>query len=213
MTVHGDDMGSKDKLIELVKNASQEKRYTIAWDYKYSESFVELEKHSYELLDITLELLENDGLNSTQKGIVIYAIQNIEFEKFKYFLRDLAISYSEGKIDENLVDHCFFPRDDWSHLVIRNYKDPIIREALKICAKSDRIGPYFRNFIRLVLRGKVWEKVRNKIIEQRLYENLDIKDLGPPPFGNLWISLAFLIFIVVIVIVLLIVVLTKQNMA
>jgi len=159
----GGKMNNKDIIIKLIRNVPQEVGLTIVWDFKSSNSFLELEECSSNLLDIAIELLESDELNSIEKQIITYAIQDVDFGKFKFFLRDLAISFVNGKIDECFVSYCFFP-EDWSYRVIENYKDPIIREAFNICLKSSRTSSSLKRYIKLAKRGKLWKNVQEHLI-------------------------------------------------
>ena len=178
-----------DEMIKLIKKANKESGQTTPWDYKYSESFLELEKRSNELLDIGIRLLESDELDFYEKQTIVYAIHLVEFEKLKYFLKDLAISFSNGKVDENIVDHCFFPKSNWSHVVIKNFRDPIIKEAFSICIKSGRISPSLKNYIQLALRGRLWKNVKKHLIDVRLNlgwdKNLDMQDIVPAKYGGI----------------------------
>jgi len=178
----GEKMNNKEELKILIKNVPQEVKGTTVWDFKYSESFLKLEEYSYELLEVALELLKSDELDLQEKEIIVYVVQNVDLERLKYFFRDLAICLKDGKIDEYLVDICILPRDNWSYVLMRNYKDPVIREAFNICLKCDKINPDFKDLIQLAKCGELWSIVREQIIEIRKEKGLAIDDLGPPPF-------------------------------
>lgn len=149
----------KMEIIELAKRVRDEISVTISWDLKSSESFLEMEKYSYQILSNIIEILEDKELSADYKWVIIYSIQDVEFKYLKYILRDIAISFRDGKIDEELVIHCFFP-DGWNYNVIQNYKDPIIREALKACLKSNIISTDFKDGIKSVLRGTAWREIK-----------------------------------------------------
>jgi hypothetical protein len=154
------------KIKVLAKDVNKETSITVIWDLNYSESFLELEKYSYQILANIVELLEDDELNGDDKFVLAYAMQNVEFKYLKYYLRDIAISYKNGKIDEDIVGHCFFPEDDWNYVVIQYYKDPIIRESLKICLSNNKIDPFFKEEIRVVLKGKAWRIVKKRVVQE-----------------------------------------------
>jgi hypothetical protein len=176
-----------DGIMQLIRNANEESGRTTAWDFKYSKSFMKLEDHSDELLDIGIELLESDELDYYEKQVIAYAIHLVEFEKLKYFMRDLAISFSAGKIDENIVEHCFFPFNNWSYIITKNYKDQVIKEALKICIKSNKISPRLKDRFQIVLKGTAWKNVREHLIMVRLAlgwdKKLDMQDIIPAKYG------------------------------
>ena len=165
MEVKSDVMVDKDRFVELIKNVQHEAKLTIVWDFKNSKSFLEIENCSNELIYIALDLLEMDELSLVEKQIVVYAIQNVELDIFKYFLLDLAISFNNEKIDEYLIDHCFFPRDGWSYQVIENYNNPMIKRALKTCIKSNKINSNLRENMQLVLKGKTWKEIKKQRLD------------------------------------------------
>jgi len=157
------NMENNEVILELIKNVPNEISITIVWDYKYSNSFIKLEEYSYKLLGFAINLFENDELNLNEKQIIAYAIQNVEIGIYKYFLKDLAISFNNGNIEEYLVDHCLFPRDNWGHMVIKYYRDPIIREALNIILESNESSPQLKNLVQLTLKGTLWQNMRANI--------------------------------------------------
>ena len=158
---------SMEKNLFLIKNVSKEVSLTTTWELKYSKSFLELEENSNELFIKSLRLLEGDKLSLVEKQIIIFAIQNIDFSEYKYFLRDLAKSYKNGKIDECIVECSFYP-DGWNNRIIKNYKDPIIKEALSICLNNNQISNNFKKMIKKTLNGNLWKNYQKRI-------NIEIK--------------------------------------
>jgi len=159
----------RDILIQLIKNVPQEVSLTIIWDLKRSKSFLELEKKACELLTIALELLESDELHPIEKQTVIIAIQDVEFDIFKYFLRDVARSFNNQKINYEELFVTFFPYN-WNFNVYKNYRDPILREALNILLENDRTSPGFKTLIKKTLSGKMWREKRWDMFLDRLFK-------------------------------------------
>jgi hypothetical protein len=152
--VRGDDMD----VINLIKNVQNEvSGLTIIWDLKYSSSFLTIEKNADEYLEIALDIFGSNDLDSFEKEIFIYAIQNCTFDKFKYFLYELALKYNAGAIEEYFVKKCFFPMD-WNHVVIENYKDNVIINALRKCLERSDISMNFRSTILNTLSGRSWKE-------------------------------------------------------
>ena len=135
----------KNELIELIKktpypNAPSQFFLTIL---RRSESFLELEKHSNELLEYALELFQDKTLTSREQWIAGYALLSADFEKYKYFLRDVAILFIDGRMDDLIVGFLFFPGEPDVNGA-RNLQDPIIREALEIYIKSNEVSAALR---------------------------------------------------------------------
>lgn len=130
----------KDFLIESIKKVPypDEPTYFAVDTLKRTESFLELEKYSDELLEYALYLFQDEILTSDEKKIVAYVLINTNFNKYKYFLLDLAPLFVEEKIDEYLGRFCFFP-GTVGNRASSNLYDPVIREALEIYIKSDKI--------------------------------------------------------------------------
>jgi hypothetical protein len=160
-----------NQIIELIKIA-EEKSSPDIWYTINSESFIELERHSNELLNIAIELIEGNDLSFNEKAMVVCVIRNVKFEKKKQFLHELAESYCNNEkvntlSDEDydfLVTSCFFPLewdymepDYWDYTILENYEDPLIQEAFRIVLKSDRIAPAFRAFCEKILDGSMLE--------------------------------------------------------
>jgi hypothetical protein len=144
----------KNEFIELIKNVPKETNLTIIWDLKYSESFLRLENLSDDLSIIAVDLLKGNELDDLEKDIVIYALQNIPIEKYKYFLLKLSENYIEGSIMDHFVDVSLFPRG-WRNDVIDNYKDTIIIEVFQNCLKQKKINHQLRTRIKSVMSGKL----------------------------------------------------------
>ena len=105
---------------------------------KKTESFLELEKHSDELLDYALDLLQDKNLTLRNRITLGYVLLGVDFEKYKYFLRDAAVLFVEGKIDDRVAGFLFFPGEE-GFGAERNLRDPVIRGALEIYIKSDKV--------------------------------------------------------------------------
>ncbi|MCL2522970.1 MAG: hypothetical protein FWE36_08955, partial [Erysipelotrichales bacterium] len=163
---------NRNKLIELVKNVPQEINLYLVWDFKKSKSFLELEKYSYELLSIAIDLFESDELYLSEKQVIAFAIQNVKFDIFKYFFRDLARGFRAGSIDEEIIIWHIFP-EEYNYYIIENYKDPIIREALNIVLNSNRVNHDLRYAIQLVLDGTLWREREKRMNPENF--------LGPLP--------------------------------
>jgi len=149
----------KNILIELIKNVPQEVGLTIALDLKYSESFIKLENYSYELLFFAIELFESDDLCLNEKFIISFIVQKAEFDIFKYLLRDLAISFRNGKIDEEIIIWILFP-EDFNYYIINNYNDVIVRESLNLILRSNKSSSDLKYAIRLLLDGTLFREMQ-----------------------------------------------------
>jgi hypothetical protein len=138
----------KEGFIELIRKVpfpNEPAHYGIR-TLKGTESFLELEKYSDELLKYALDLFQDGTVTFEEREIVAYVLLGTDFDKYKYFLRDLAPLFVEGKIDDGLAGFCFYPGIQ-GYGAYRNIKnpdndpiiDPVIREALEIYTKSDTV--------------------------------------------------------------------------
>jgi hypothetical protein len=132
-------MNRKDELVKLIKKVPypDEPQQVIFELLKQTESFLELEKYSDELLDYALDLLQDETLTYNEKWVFAYVLLGVDFEKYKYLLRDVAVLFVEEKINRRIAGFLFFPGEPG--LGIRNHEDPVIIEALEIYIKSDKV--------------------------------------------------------------------------
>ena len=139
--VNEDYIKRKNELIELIKKVPfpDQPSQFVYWILKETESFLELEKYSDELLYYALDLLQDETLTLNEKRIVTRVLISIDFEKYKYLLRDVAVLFVEGKIDGLLAGFLFFPAIPGFNFGVRNYEDPVIIEALETYIKSDEV--------------------------------------------------------------------------
>ena len=163
----------RNEFIELAKNVRIEMPYTIMWigDLMHSSSFLQLKKYSCELLSFAVGLFEGDELNVAEKITIAYAIWFAEFNLFRYFFRDFARSFKNGNIDGETFERMLLIiiLDDLDLHVIRNHRDPIIREALRIILGTNGISRDSRELIREILRGSTWRGLQRiqRIVEGR----------------------------------------------
>ena len=161
MGLEYDQSVDKDTLILLIRNAPQEVNLSPTpsslW---FSPSFLELERLSHELLAVAIELLESGEFTEYEKFAILYATLNVDFDIRKYFVRNLAITFRNGKIDELLMFRGgFFPLPGIYHLM-ENYKDPVLREALGIILRTRGISSAMREAAQLILSGEYLRRLR-----------------------------------------------------
>jgi hypothetical protein len=123
----------RNELLELIKEVPypDEPEQWIHWYLKQTESFLVLEEHSDELLDYALDFFQDETLTDSEKSVIAYVLLGVDFEKYKYFLRDLVLClFSGGNMDSFLVGFCIYPGNP--DLGIRgNFEDPVIKEAVE----------------------------------------------------------------------------------
>jgi len=123
----------RNELLELVKKVPypDEPEQIIHWKLKQKESFLLLEEHSDELLDYALDFFQDETLTYSEKKVIAYVLLGVDFEKYKYFLRDLVFCFlNGGNLDDNLVGFCIYP--GYPELGIRgNFEDPVIKEVVE----------------------------------------------------------------------------------
>jgi hypothetical protein len=153
--------GGEMNIIELVKQAEKDiVDLTVTYDLLKSPAFLTLQENAEHMVDEVLPLLIGQEINITGKRILIFSLQKtVSFEKYKYFLLNLANYYHEEEISELVVQQAFFP-NDWNFDVIKNYKDPIIQKALKKCLTKNSMGETFKEDIKETLNGSALRIIR-----------------------------------------------------
>jgi len=126
-------LSKRDELLELVKEVPypNQPEQWVHWYLKQTESFLVLEEHSNELLDYALDFFQDETLTDSENSVIAYVLLGVDFEKYKYFLRDLVLCLSNGgNVDSFLVGFCVYPGNP--DLGIRgNFEDPVIKEAVE----------------------------------------------------------------------------------
>ena len=157
-----DQSVEKSRIVGLIRNIPQEVILdTTPVCLLFSESYLKLEGYAHELLAIAMDLLESGEFASDEKWAIIIAIQNtVELDIYKYFLRNLVVSFRDGKIiGEKAFDITVQDLVLWAvdRRIIDNYGDPVIREALNILLRTRGLKRHAREAIRLILRGDLAE--------------------------------------------------------
>jgi len=149
----------REKIIELIRNVPQEVGIIAPVDLWFSMSFLELTNHSSELLALALDLFGSGELTPIEMFVVIHAVQDIDFDIYRHFLRNLAISFRRGEIAseyaEDLVISSFAASMTRVEELFENYNDEILREALKILLRYRQLDSYFRESIEILLGGGI----------------------------------------------------------
>jgi len=126
-------LSKRDELLELVKEVPypDQPEQWVHWYLKQRGSFLVLEEHSDELLDYALDFFQDETLKYNEKKVVAYVLIGVDFEKYKYFLRDLVLCLSNGgNVDSILVGFCVYPGNP-DLGIRRNFEDPVIKEAVE----------------------------------------------------------------------------------
>ena len=147
--VNENHVSRRSELIELIRKVPYpDEPQQFIWEIlRGTESFLELENYSEELLGYALDLFQDDALTRDEKRVVAYIMLGIDFEQYKYLLRDVAVYFVEGKIDRFLAGFLFFPGHTGYGASINNFGDPVLREALETYIKSDEIRAETRESI------------------------------------------------------------------
>jgi len=126
-------LSKRNELLELIKEVPypDEPEQWIHWYLKQTESFLLLEEYSDELLDYALDFFQDETLTDSEKSVIAYVLLGVDFEKYKYFLRDLVLCLlNGGNVDSFLVGFSIYPGNP--DLGIRgNFEDPVIKEAVE----------------------------------------------------------------------------------
>jgi len=126
------NLSKRNELLELIKEVPypDQPEQWVHWYLKQTESFLVLEEHSDELLDYALDFFQDETLTDSEKSVIAYVLLGVDFEKYKYFLRDLVLYLiNGGSVDSFLVGFCIYP--GYPELGIRgNFEDPVIKEAV-----------------------------------------------------------------------------------
>jgi len=126
-------LSKRNELLELIKEVPypDQPEQWIHWYLKQTESFLVLEEYSNELLDYALDFFQDETLTDSEKSVITYVLLGVDFEKYKYFLRDLVFCLvNGGNVDRFLVGFCIYPGNP--DLGIRgNFEDPVIKEAVE----------------------------------------------------------------------------------
>ena len=152
----------RDKIISLIRNTMQEVvDLTSLGDlWLFSRSFLELENFSHELIVIAIELLESGKFNEEEKFIIVYATLNVDFDIRRHFVRNMAITFRNGKIGENLMLMGGFLPLPGVYRHIENYRDPILREALSVILGTRGISTGMKEIAQLILNGELLQHIR-----------------------------------------------------
>jgi hypothetical protein len=138
-------LDKRNELLELIKKVRypDEPEQIILWKLKQMESFLVIEEHSDELLDYALDFFQDETLTYSDKKVVAYVLLGVDAEKYKYFLRDLALCLlNGGNLDRNLVGFCFYPGHDLGVKRVKNYQDdPVVKEALEAYETYRKLNP------------------------------------------------------------------------
>lgn len=126
-------LNRRNELLEIIKKVPypDQPEQIILWYLKQTEAFLVLEELSDELLDYALDFFQDGTLTYNEKKVVAYVLIGVEFEKYKYFLRDLTSCFlNGGNLNADLVGFCIY--SGHQELGIRgNFQDPVIKEVLE----------------------------------------------------------------------------------
>jgi len=120
------------------------------------DQFKSIYSHSNEYLEDAKIYLNNSSKSEQKKEIVVYSMQNLEYNNYIIFFKECALLYERKRISEDIMLSVISPGFEWNNKIVNNFYKTNIRKTLNDIKKVGSCSERFRNIIDQILYGKIW---------------------------------------------------------
>ena len=146
----------KEKISVISKQAGE---LTAASTLLSNAEFRALSEHAdeYQLLG---EQFISDKVPTAQKAMVIYAMENLSFDKYVSFIREMLTLTKKGRIDSGLLELALIPGFEWNTMLEDNYKSEKVVQLIRDLKASKVLTQDCFNYLSQVESGESAKEVQ-----------------------------------------------------
>ena len=148
-------------LTELLEKAEKDLyNYAAPWELMESEFCKDIKEISNIYLQECILILEDINISVLKKHILVNILNwEVDFTWYKKFLYELSKEYERNKIDDEIIIDSFINSYS-NYIIVKNYKDKIIKNAIDTCLSKKNITSNMKSFFTDLKTGATWRNYR-----------------------------------------------------
>lgn len=146
----------KEKIIAISKQAGE---LTAASTLLSNAEFRTLSEHADEYQSLAEQFL-SDKVPTAQKAMVVYAMENLSFDNYISFVREMLALTTKGRIDSGLLELVLMPGFEWNTKLEDNYKSQKVVQLIRDLRASKVLTQDCFNYLSEIESGEGAKEVQ-----------------------------------------------------